>query len=505
MGQAGAKGMEASASVMKSSNGAVARRLRASASGLASIAGALFLLTDISFRSKLLGTTALADQSSLANAGHVGSTVCSKCHPSICESFLRTDMGCSMPEITPAPLEKIPTSANISDSKIKGHFQIYATDSKMTPGANRMLLTRYVTATVLASGPICRAQSAQPWTTIPSPRTTEQVYKNIQVLKGVPADQLIPAMQFITASLGVQCDFCHLENAFDKDDKETKQTARKMMRMMFAINRENFDGHKKVTCYSCHRGAHKPVATPVISEEPVQPALEENLEEGSAASLPSADKIIEKYLQAMGGEDAVARISTRVQKGTLTVGTAQFPVEVLTKRPANQVTTVRFPSGESVTGFNAQVGWLSTPGHGFREMSSTEVDASQMDAYPQFAIDMRKIFRELRAQQQEKVDDRPTYVVWGIREKSPPVQLYFDQESGLLVRLLRYVDTPLGLNPAQIDYADYRQEGGVRTPFRWAVTRPGGGFTIQIEQMQQNVPIDDRKFAKPAAPVQSDH
>ena len=377
----------------------------------------------------------------------------------------------------------------------------------MTLGANRMLLTSYVVVTVLALSAICGAQSAQPLTTIPSPKTTEQVYKNIQVLKGVPADQLIPAMQFITASLGVQCDFCHLENAFDKDDKETKQTARKMMRMMFTINKDNFDRHKEVTCYACHRGAHKPVATPVISEEPVQlaPAEKTNREEGNAASPPSADKIIEKYLQAMGGADAVARISTRLQKGTLTVGTAQFPVEVLIKRPAHRVTTVRFPNGESVTGFNAQVGWLSTPGHGVHEMSSAELDASQMDAYPQFAMDLRQIFRELRVQQQEKVDGRPTYVVSGIRENRPPVRLYFDQESGLLIRLLRYVDTPLGLNPAQIDYADYRQEGAVRTPFRWTVARPGGRFTIQIDQMQQNVPIDDKKFAKPAAPLQPEN
>jgi hypothetical protein len=96
-------------------------------------------------------------------------------------------------------------------------------------------------------------------------------------------------------------------------------------------------------------------------------------------------------------------------------------------------------------------------------------------------------------------------VVSGIREKTPAVQLYFDQESGLLIRLLRYVDTPLGLNPAQIDYADYRQQGWVKTPFRWTVARPGGRFTIQIDQMQQNVPIDDEKFAKPAAPAHPDH
>jgi hypothetical protein len=67
------------------------------------------------------------------------------------------------------------------------------------------------------------------------------------------------------------------------------------------------------------------------------------------------------------------------------------------------------------------------------------------------------------------------------------------------VRVLRFVVTPLGSNPTQIDYADYREEGGVKTPFRWTVARPNGRFTIQIERMQQNIPIEDDKFAKPAA------
>src|ERR1700694_93473 len=131
MGQAGATGMEASASAMKSSNRIVGRPLRAIASGLVSITGALLLMTCFSFQSKLLGTTASADQSSLANTGYVGSRACSKCHPSIYESFLRTGMGRSMLEITPALLERIPTSANIFDPKINRHFEIFARDGNL--------------------------------------------------------------------------------------------------------------------------------------------------------------------------------------------------------------------------------------------------------------------------------------------------------------------------------------------------------------------------------------
>ncbi|MGA8153002.1 MAG: c-type cytochrome [Terriglobales bacterium] len=369
----------------------------------------------------------------------------------------------------------------------------------MTLGAHSMLLTRHVFLILLALSTICGAQSSPAAT---SSKTAEQVYKNIQVLKGVPADQLIPAMQFITASLGVQCDFCHIENAFNKDDKDNKQTARKMMRMMFAINKDNFDGHQKVTCYACHRGAHKPVAIPVIGEEAVQLASEEKT---NAAGLPTSDKIIEKYLQAVGGVNARGRDSTRLQKGMLSVGAAQFPVEVLSKGPGNRIATVHFPTGESVTGFNPQVGWLSTPGRGVHEMSPAEVDAARLDADPQFAVDVRQLFKELRLQSQENIDSRPTYVVLGMRDDHPPVQLYFDEESGLLVRLLRYVDTPLGLNPAQIDYADYREVDGMRIPFRWTIARPSGRFTIQIDQMQQNVPLDDARFAMPVEPTQPSH
>jgi photosynthetic reaction center cytochrome c subunit len=337
-------------------------------------------------------------------------------------------------------------------------------------------------------------QSATPSTSAATPETTEQVYKNIQALKGVPADQLLPAMQFITASLGVQCDFCHVERAFEKDDKENKQTARKMMRMMFAINKDNFDGHQEVTCYACHRGAHKPLIVPVISDEE-----KPHSEEPNTASLPSADQILAKYLEAVGGAAAAAKISARAEKGTMTVGPDRFPVEVLARATAKRVTTVHLTAGDSVTGVNGEEGWLSSPGRGVKDMSPSEMDAATVDAELFFPASLKQMFNQLLVQSKEQVNDHETYVVLGTRDNRPPVQLYFEAESGLLVRLLRYVETPLGRNPTQVDYADYREDGGVKTPFRWTVARPSGRFTIQIEQMQQNIPIEDDRFTKPSA------
>ena len=196
-------------------------------------------------------------------------------------------------------------------------------------------------------------------------KVAEEVYKNIQVLKGVPADQVIPAMQFISASLGVECEHCHVEHAFDKDDKKPKQTARKMIQMMFAINKDSFNGHREVTCYSCHHGASDPVGTPIIAEEEPKPEPRTAMNAGGAnpVVMPTADRLLEKFVQALGGADALHRISTRVEKGTLTgFGGRQLPVEVFAKAPGKRLSVMHLPNGDSITAYDGRVGWLGNPG-----------------------------------------------------------------------------------------------------------------------------------------------
>ena len=98
------------------------------------------------------------------------------------------------------------------------------------------------------------------------------------------------------------------------------------------------------------------------------------------------------------------------------------------------------------------------------------------------------------------IDGHETFLVVGRNEGQLPLQLYFDRQSGLLLRLVRFAETPLGRNPTQIDYADYRDADGVKLPFRWTLARPGNRFTIQIDQIQQNIFVDDVKFAPPPPP-----
>jgi photosynthetic reaction center cytochrome c subunit len=331
-----------------------------------------------------------------------------------------------------------------------------------------------------------------------APKTAEQAFKNIQALKGVPADQLQPAMQFISNSLGVECEFCHVQGAFEKDDKKPKQTARQMIEMQMAINKGNFKGATEVTCYTCHRGSHDPAGVPMIAEE--EPKRPEAPPADAAQTLPAPEQVLDKYLQAMGGAAAVEKVTTRVEKGTLTLGGRQLPVEVFAKAPNKRISLVHMPNGDNVTAFDGHMGWLGSPGpRPPREMTRAEADAASFDAMFYLPVELKKMFTQMRVRPSDKIGGHDVLQVIGITEGKPPVRLFFDKDSGLLLRTIRYAETPLGRNPTQVDYADYRSEGGVKVPFQWTVARPLGRFTIQVSDVQQNVPVDDRKFEKPAA------
>ncbi|PYT82563.1 MAG: c-type cytochrome [Acidobacteria bacterium] len=336
------------------------------------------------------------------------------------------------------------------------------------------------------------------------PKLAEEEYKNIEALKGIPADQVIPSMQFISASLGVECEYCHVARAFEKDDKKPKVTARKMIGMMMTINKENFEGHREVTCYSCHRGSPDPVATPIISaEEPRREALEGAKPGEPKPVFPPADQLLDKYLSAMGGAEALQKVTSRVEKGTLTAfGSQHSPVDVYSKAPDKRLSVMHLPNGDSVTAFDGTQGWLSVPGR-VHMMTAAENAAARVDADLYFPVHLKTLYKAFRVDAGEKIDGHDTYFVMGRNPGQPPINLYFDKESGLLLRLIRYAETPLGRNPTQIDYADYRDANGIKVPFRWTLSRPGNQFTIQVEQLQQNVPVDDAKFAPPPEPPQS--
>ncbi|HVN77287.1 MAG TPA: c-type cytochrome [Thermoanaerobaculaceae bacterium] len=331
-------------------------------------------------------------------------------------------------------------------------------------------------------------------------KTAGEASKNIRVLKDVPADQLLPTMQFVAASLGVECNFCHVQGAFDKDDRKEKQTARKMMEMMAAINRDNFDGDRDVTCFTCHRGSPAPLAIPAVATGEAAPGPEAA---AAPPALPSADRLLDKWAQAVGA-DALGKVATRVQKGQLIgFGGHPTPIEVYAKAPDKRISVMQMPRGEMITAYDGTRGWL-TGRDGPHPMSAAESEAARLDADLAFPLHVKRLFTAFAVRPSEKIGDREAVLVVARNEGKPPVKLYLDKETGLLLREERYAETALGYLPTQIDYADYRDVDGVKVAFRWTLARPSGRFTIQIESTQQNVPVDDARFAMPAPPPGSE-
>jgi tetratricopeptide (TPR) repeat protein len=335
-----------------------------------------------------------------------------------------------------------------------------------------------------------------------SPGMAETVFKNIKVLQGVSADRIIPTMRFITSSLGVGCNYCHVEGHFEDDAKKPKQIARSMMQMMAAINQNNFEGARQVTCYSCHRGEPRPLAVPLIAGEvPAPREADAGIpKEGLASDLPTAGQLIDNFIQALGGASALEKISTRVESGSAHVEGKSIRVELFDKGPDKRLFIQHTPAGDSVTAVDGNAGWVSVPGRPTRDISGPDLDAIRMDADLQFALHIKNFFPDLRVQYPEIINGREAYAVTGIREGHAPWKFFFDSQTGLLVRLVRYADSPLGLDPTQIDYGDYRSADGVQTPFFWTIAGSGNEASVQIqmEDIRQNVPIDDAQFQIPS-------
>jgi hypothetical protein len=289
-----------------------------------------------------------------------------------------------------------------------------------------------------------------------------------------------------------------VQDHFDKDDKKPKQTAREMMRMMAAINANSFGGRREVTCYSCHRGARNPAATPMVDAD-VQPnpgATPSQLQK-LPGNLPTAGELIERYIQALGGASAIENVSSRIETGTANFNGQSVGAEIFTEVPEKRTFVRHLAGGDTITTYDGRIGWFSRAGRPTREMRGVNIEATQMEADLHFPLHIQQTFPELRLEYPEKIGDREAYVLVGVRENRLPAKLYFDEQSGLLMRLVLYAESPLGLDPEQIDSADYRDIAGVQVPFKITISKPGRSLTIQLEDVRQNVSIEDAKFAKP--------
>ncbi len=343
------------------------------------------------------------------------------------------------------------------------------------------------------------------------PQMAEDVFKNVQLLRGIPVNEFLETMGFFSASLNMNCVDCHAEEAGGDwaryaDDTEKKQITRKMILMMRGINGSYFGGKRIVTCYSCHRNGNTPIETPNLAEVYGTPPPPDPVEIQQVPNAPSADQLLDKYLEARGGAQRLAGFTSFVGKGTSQgYGEGEKnPMDIFVKAPDQLSTIIHRVAGDSVTSFDGRSGWIASPAANspvtMITMTGGDLDAAKVDANLFFPAQIKQALGKWRVGFPTTIDDRDVQVVEGTTARGVPVKLYFDPDSGLLVRQLRYIDTAVGLNPTQIDYADYRDVSGIKVPFRWTVTWLDGRSTYELSELRPNVPIEAAQFAKPASP-----
>jgi len=348
-------------------------------------------------------------------------------------------------------------------------------------------------------------------------KPVEQVHKNIQVLKGMPSSQLLPVMHFMRASLGVRCDYCHVaENEkYWMDDKPPKQAARRMLQMVFDINKANFGGQPVVTCNTCHRGSVKPTAIPSIGQGAFTNTTRADADVKVAENMPTADQVFDKYTQALGGKSAVDKIKTRTTRVTLlrpkivNRGTAAaaalnrgetWTIETFHKAPDKYLAVITTPEGVVYQGFNGAVGWTKTP-RGQREMNPIELARfkRQVDLYGD--LKLREQYSRLSVIGKENIGGDEAYVLDARSLENKAERLYFDVKTGFIRRRIVFSEIKLGLDPEQTDYEDYHHVDGVWLPFiirQSYLDDNHFGTTRTLTEVKQNVPIDDARFNVPS-------
>jgi photosynthetic reaction center cytochrome c subunit len=379
-------------------------------------------------------------------------------------------------------------------------------------GSGRIMCGAIGTAAVWLLSVALVGGQAAPAQTAPSQMLAENVFKNVTVLRGIPVDEFMGTMGVFSAALGFSCEDCHTASSNDwanyaKDTSPRKLMARQMVTMMAGINKQYFGGRQVVTCFSCHRGSNRPKVTASLTVLYGTPPADELdvLVTPSAPGGPTAAQILDKYLQAIGGAQRAATLTSYVAKGTYSgygpEGTPR-PLEIYAKAPNQKTIIVREPgAGDIITTFNGTAGWVSQP---FKpidvlELHGAELDSASVEAELTFPATVKTALTGSRTSN-DFINDRTVLIVQGFKGSATIVTMYFDEESGLLTRLVRSTPSPVGRLPVQIDYSDYRDVAGLKMPFKWTMTWLDGRSNYELSEIQPNVAIDAAKFAKPAPP-----
>ncbi len=222
---------------------------------------------------------------------------------------------------------------------------------------------------------------------------------------------------------------------------------------------------------------------------------------GQKDSMPTVDQILDKYVQAIGGKAAVEKQTSLTAKGAFEIPAMGMSgnAEEYAKAP-NKMLFIVDIAGHGVVqqGYNGAVAWSSEPAQGLREESGAELASTKIESEFHKETKIRQLFSKIEFKGKEKVGEKDAYVLLATPTGSSAQKLYFDIQSGLLIRTDVEQDTPQGKVPVEKYLDDYKDVDGVKIPFTRRHVLPQMTFVIKLTDVKHNVAIDDAKFNKPA-------
>jgi hypothetical protein len=340
-----------------------------------------------------------------------------------------------------------------------------------------------------------------------------EAFKNVttSTLKELSVDDFVASMGLISANLGLDCADCHPNAGTDKADfvidTPRKVTARRMVEMVAGINRTNFAGVQRVTCWTCHHGRVTPATTIALDAWYDAPNIELDDAVRQENGQPTVDQVLDRYIQAVGGASRLASLTSVVATGNALGygdlgGNAEFTM--LAKAPNQRVILITYKDTQrpaSSWSFDGRTGWIKTP-RGLLseyELIGSELDGARFEAQLAFPGQVKQALTNWRGAATRSIGDRDFVVVQGSGPRGFLATLYFDPKTGLLTRMVRYGPSPIGRMPTQVDYADYRDVGGIKFPFEIRFMWLDGRYTAKVSKIETNAAIDTAKFGKPSA------
>jgi len=382
--------------------------------------------------------------------------------------------------------------------------------------SRRLVLAFAGTAVVWLMGVAMTGQAAAQATPAAAPakeKMAGEVFKNVttSTLKGVTVADFMGAMGVMAAALAFDCSDCHTGAGTDKvvweSDTERKVMARKMTEMVAVINRDNFKGVQEVTCWTCHHGRSRPATTIALDMLYGPPNEEKDDVIAPGEGVPTATQILDKYIEAVGGAQKLATLKSYIATGTQggyqrVRGGGKF--EIFAKAPDQRAVVISFPDakdrGTQSRVYDGKIAWVNVPRSvlGEYQVTGSELSGYRLDALLSFPGQIKTALNNWRSGFADNINGKEVNVVQGTGPNGLLATLYFDKQSGLLTRIVRYARSPIGHVSVQVDYDDYRDVNGIKFPFSYTFSWLDGKDAFQLTDVKTNVPVDAAKFGKPS-------